>query len=149
MLSWLFSGPLPIGAEAPDFKLANQNGRAVSLSSLRGRPVVLVFYPGDDTPVCTKQLCEFRDNWALAEKYGAQVLGINNQRVARHGRFHDKHKFPFPLLVDEGQRVAAQYQANGLWWVRRTVYLIDAAGIIRFARRGKPHPSEVFAALPR
>lgn len=148
MLSWLFSEPLPIGTQAPDFSLANENGRLVKLSSLQGRPVVLVFYPGDDTPVCTRQLCEFRDNWALVQKHGAQVLGVNPQRVASHGRFHDKYKFPFPLLVDEGQRVAALYHANGLW-VKRTVYLIDAAGIIRFAQRGKPHPSDVMSVLTR
>ncbi len=75
----------------------------------------------------------------------AQVLGINPQSARSHRDFRDKYKFPFPLLVDKGQRVAELYHANGLM-VKRTVYLIDAAGVIRFARRGMPAPSEVLAA---
>ena len=148
MLSWLFSEPLPVGAQAPDFALPDQEGTIISMSSFRGRPVVLIFYPGDDTPVCTRQLCEFRDNWNLVQRAGAAVLGINPSSAGRHARFKDKHQFPFPLLVDQGQEVAALYHANGIW-VKRTVYLVDAAGIIRFAGRGKPSPSEVLSALGR
>jgi thioredoxin-dependent peroxiredoxin len=145
MLSWLFSDPLPVGAEAPEFALPDERGKTVRLSSLRGRNVVLVFYPGDDTPTCRKQLCEFRDRWSDARKRNATVFGVNPWSGDRHARFREKFQFPFPLLVDEGQKVAELYRAGGLV-VKRTVYLIGPDGKIRFARRGKPSPEEVFAA---
>jgi len=146
MLSWLFSEPLPVGSPAPDFALSDDAGHAVTLSALRGKNVVLVFYPGDDTPGCTKQLCEFRDEWKAAKAHGIKVFGVNPQGAASHARFREKFKLPFPLLVDQGQKVAQLYHANGLI-VKRTVYLIDADGVIRFARRGKPVPEEVLASV--
>ena len=145
MLSWLFSNPLPVGAAAPDFTLRDEGGNSVQLSALRGANVVLVFYPGDDTPVCRQQLCEFRDRWEQARRGNAQVFGVNPRGVESHRRFRDKFAFPFPLLVDRGQKVAALYNANG-WFVKRTVYLIGPDGTIRYARRGKPAPEEVLAA---
>lgn len=144
MLDWLFSKPLAPRTPAPDFSLPDDAGRTVTLSSLRGQSVVLVFYPGDDTPGCTKQLCEFRDSWEAAKARGAAVYGISPQGVQSHAKFRGKFQFPFPLLVDRGQRVAALYHAKGLI-VKRTVYLIGPDGIIRFARRGKPAPAEVLA----
>ena len=146
MFSWLFSDPLPVGAPAPDFSLPDDTGQTVSLSTLRGHPVVLVFYPGDDTPGCTRQLCEFRDQWDLARQRGASVFGVNPQSPASHVRFRQKFHFPFPLLIDRGQKVGALYRTNGLI-VKRTVYLIGPDGTIRFARRGMPKPAEVLAAL--
>jgi len=145
MLSWLFSDPLPVGSEAPDFTLHTQNGEAVALSALRGKNVVLVFYPGDDTMICRQQLCEFRDSWAQAEARNTIVFGVNPQSASSHGRFRDKFNLPFPLLVDDDQKVAALYNASGLF-VKRTVYLIDTDGVIRYSRRGKPAPEEVLAA---
>ena len=145
MLDWLFSDPLPTGSQAPDFTLAQQDGEPVTLSKLRGANVVLVFYPGDDTPVCRAQLCEFRDQWQQARESHVQVFGINPASAASHSKFREKHHFPFPLLVDAGQRVASLYHANGLL-VKRTVYLIGPDGVIRYARRGKPNPAEVLAA---
>jgi peroxiredoxin Q/BCP len=145
MLSWLFSDPLRIGEEAPDFSLADQDGNTVSLRDLRGKNVVLVFYPADETYVCTKQLCEFRDSWADAQAKDAVVLGINPASAAKHAAFRAHHKFPFPILVDEGQQVGAKYNANGLI-VKRTVYLIGKSGKIRYAQRGKPMPEQVLAA---
>ncbi len=145
MLSWLFSDPLPPGAAAPEFSLPDDSGRTISLSALRGQNVVLVFYPGDDTPGCTHQLCALRDSWAAARRKDVHVLGINPQRAASHERFRRKFQFPFPLLVDKGQKIAALYHANGLI-VKRTVYLIGRDGRIRFARRGMPKPSEVLEA---
>ena len=144
MLSWLFSKPLPAGAPAPDFSLPDDRGRTVTLSALRGKAVVLVFYPGDDTPGCTKQLCEFRDSWAAVAARGAEVFGISPQGAGSHVRFRNKFNFPFPLLVDRGQKVAALYHAKGII-VRRTVYLIGDDGTVRFSRRGKPSPQEVIA----
>jgi peroxiredoxin Q/BCP len=145
MFSWLFSDPLPAGMPAPEFSLPDDSGRPVTLSGLRGKGVVLVFYPGDDTPGCTKQLCEFRDSWDAVRKRGVEVFGVNPQSPVSHGKFRQKYHFPFPLLVDHGQKVAALYHANGLI-VKRTVYLIGPDGVIRFARRGMPKPSEVLAA---
>ena len=146
MFSWLFSDPLPAGTPAPDFSLPDDSGRAVTLSGLRGRGVILVFYPGDDTPGCTRQLCEFRDQWDAVRQHGVEVFGVNPQSPASHGRFRQKFHFQFPLLVDKGQKVAALYHANGLI-VKRTVYLIGADGLIRFSRRGMPKPAEVLAAV--
>lgn len=145
MLSWLFSDPLPVDAAAPDFSAADDSGRTVTLAALRGRYVVLVFYPGDDTPGCTKQLCQFRDNWSQATAQGVEVFGVNPQNARHHTSFRKKFRFPFPLLVDERQIIAQAYHANGLI-VKRTVYLIGPDGKILFARRGMPDPSEVLAA---
>jgi peroxiredoxin Q/BCP len=145
MLSGLFGGPLAVGAEAPDFELPDQDGKAVRLSALRGKNVVLVFYPGDDTPVCTKQLCEFRDGWAEARQKNTVVFGVNPWSAGSHSKFRAKFKLPFPLLVDKGQRVGSLYRTNSLL-VRRTVYLIGPDGRIRFAERGKPDAKNVLAA---
>ncbi len=145
MLSWLFSEPLPVGQDAPEFTLRDQDGVSVSLAGLCGKNVVLVFYPADETTVCTKQLCEFRDNWALVESKDAMVLGINPGNEAKHARFRANHGFPFGLLADPGQRVGALYHAKGLI-VKRTVYLVGKSGKIRYARRGKPVLEEVLAA---
>jgi peroxiredoxin Q/BCP len=145
MFDWLFSNPLPAGSQAPDFSLPDESGAVVRLSALHGRNVVLVFYPGDGTSVCTQQLCEFRDRWEQAKVRNAAVLGINPWSAASHRRFRDKYLFPFPLLVDKGQKVGELYKTSGLF-VKRTVYLIGPDGVIRFNQRGKPAPEEVLAA---
>jgi peroxiredoxin Q/BCP len=106
--------------------------------------VILVFYPGDETPGCTRQLCQFRDEWAAVKARGVEIFGVNPQGAKKHDHFRQKFKLPFPLLVDHGQRVAALYHANGLI-VKRTVYLIDPKGIIRFAQRGMPSPQDVLS----
>jgi thioredoxin-dependent peroxiredoxin len=144
MFAWLFSDPLPAGTPAPEFSLPDDSGHTVSLSTLRGKTVVLVFYPGDDTPGCTKQLCQFRDDWTEAQAQGVEIFGVNPQSATSHGKFRRKFQFPFPLLVDAGQKVAALYHANGLI-VKRTVYRIGPDGRIQFARRGMPSPKEVLA----
>jgi peroxiredoxin Q/BCP len=145
MFSWLFSGPLPAGAAAPDFSLPDQFGHEVKLSTLRGHNVVLVFYPGDDTPGCTKQLCQFRDQWSAVRAKGVEIFGVNPQSAVKHEKFREKFHFQFPLLVDAGQQVAKAYHANGLI-VKRTVYVVGPDGKIRFGKRGMPDPSEVLAA---
>jgi len=144
MLDWLFSSPLPAGTQAPEFALSDQDGNAVSLASLRGKNVVLIFYPGDDTPGCTKQLCDFRDTWAAAQAKNTVVYGVNPQNARSHAKFIGKYKLPFPLLVDPGQKMGEAYQTRGLI-VKRTVYLIGPDGVIRFARRGMPKPAEVLS----
>ena len=145
MLSWLFSEPLPVGQDAPEFTLLDQDGGEVALAALRGRNGVLVFYPADETTLCTQQLCEFRDNWAMVESKDAIVLGINPADPAKHARFRANHRFPFALLADPGQKVGGLFRAKGLI-VKRTVYLVGKSGKIRYARRGKPVPEEVLAA---
>src|ERR1039458_351825 len=144
MFSWLFAKPLPVGSAAPEFSLADDAGRPVTLSGLRGRYVALVFYPGDDTPGCTKQLCEFRDSWEAVRARGIEVFGVNPQNARSHARFREKFRLPFPLLVAPGRKVAALYQAGGPI-VKRTVYLIGPDGVIRLARRGMPKPAELLA----
>jgi len=145
MFGWLFSDPLPVGSKAPEFSLPDESGATVTLSSLRGKNVVLVFYPGDDTMVCTKQLYEFRDRWDQARMRNVVVYGVNPQSPESHKKFRDKYKFPFPLLVDRGQKAGDAYHTSGLF-VKRTVYLIGPDGTIRYAKRGKPAPEEVLGA---
>ena len=142
MLTRLFSSPLPAGTPAPDFSLPDETGRVVTLSGLRGREVVLVFYPGDGTPGCTRQLCTFRDAWEDARARGVEVFGVNPWSAEKHAKFRRTYGFPFPLLVDRGQKVGALYHTRGLY-VKRTVYRIGPDGVIRFARRGYPAPAEV------
>ncbi|SRR5579864_1740278 len=141
----LFSDPLPVGSKAPDFSLPDDTGATVTLASLRGKNVVLVFYPGDDTHTCTKQLCEFRDHWDQAKAKNAVVYGVNPQGAGKHQKFRAKYNFPFPLLVDKGQQMGKLYQTSSLI-VKRTVYLIGPDGTILYAKRGKPDPEEVLAA---
>ena len=148
MFSWLPRDPLPVGSKAPDFTLPTQAGKKVKLSELRGQNVVLVFYPGDDTLICRKQLCEFRDVWPDLHGQNVLVFGVNPQSAESHREFRERNKFPFPLLVDEGQRVAALYNCDG-GMVNRTVYLIGPTGIIRYAQRGMPKPEEVLAAAQK
>jgi peroxiredoxin Q/BCP len=146
MLSWLFARPLEPGGAAPDFTLADDSGGTVSLAALRGRPALLVFYPRDNTPGCTAQLCELRDNYAALQAAGVAVYGVNPQSAASHAGFRARQRYPFPLLVDTGQRVARLYHASGPA-PRRTVYLIGPDGVIRFAKRGAPPSREILAAL--
>ena len=127
---------LSVGDKAPDFTLPGTGGRDHSLSEHLGQPVVLVFYPGDDTPVCTRQLNSYNDELAQFEKVGAKVLAISSQDVASHEDFAARHGFGFPLLADTEKKVAALYGALGpLGFPRRSVFVVDAAGTIRYAHR--------------
>ena len=145
MFDWLFPDPLPVGSQAPDFTTADEHGAQVTLSALRGHNVVLVFYPGDDTAICTKQLCEFRDRWDAARQRNTLVFGVNPAGAQSHEKFRSKYSLPFPLLIDHGRRLATLYRCNGLI-VRRTVYLIGPDGSIRYGLRGKPQVEEVLNA---
>ena len=102
------------GAVAPDFELADQAGDVVSLSTLRGRWVVLYFYPKDDTPGCTREACSFRDSHEALRDLGAAVLGVSGDSTASHAKFATKYNLPFQLLVDADHRVAKAYGAWGL-----------------------------------
>lgn len=125
-----------VGDPAPDFELPGTGGRTFTLGEFRGRPVVLVFYPGDDTPVCTKQLNSYNEGLEQFDELDAQVIGISAQDVDSHDRFSDKHGFEFPLLADTDKTVAAAYGTLGpLGFPRRSVFIVDAEGIVRYAHR--------------
>ena len=124
-----------VGDQAPAFTLPSTSG-PVSLSQYLGRPVVLVFYPGDDTPVCTKQLNSYNDDLAQFDALDAQVLAISAQSVDSHEKFAGKHGFKFPLLADTDKTVAAAYGTLGpIGFPRRSVFIIDAHGVVRYAHR--------------
>jgi peroxiredoxin Q/BCP len=124
-----------VGDRAPAFTLQGTGG-AVSLADFAGRPVVLVFYPGDDTPVCTKQLNSYNEGLEQFEALDAQVLGISAQGLDSHQKFSGKHGFKFPLLADTDKHVAGLYGTLGpLGFPRRSVFVIDAAGVVRYAHR--------------
>jgi peroxiredoxin Q/BCP len=146
MLDWLLGGPLKVGSQAPPFALTDEQERVVTLEALKGKPAVLVFYPGDDTTICTKQLCEIRDDWDAFKRLGAAVYGVNGQSATAHGKFAAKYKFPFPLLVDKGWEMSKAYHA-GWGFVRRTVYVIGPDGRIFYAQRGKPSTADILSAI--
>jgi len=127
------------GQIAPDFALPATDGSTVRLSDLRGKKVVLYFYPKDDTPGCTKEACAFRDNLGVLQSMGVVVLGVSPDSVASHQKFAQKYGLPFPLLADEGAQVATTY---GVWkekkqygrtymGIERTTFLIDENGIVQ------------------
>lgn len=127
---------ISVGDTAPDFTLPATGGRTVSLSQFRGQPVVIVFYPGDDTPVCTKQLCSYNNELAQFSDVGAQVLAISAQDIESHEKFAAKHRFTFPLLSDTDKAVAGKYGTLGpLGFPRRSVFVVDAQGVVRYAHR--------------
>ena len=106
------TGMPQVGTLAPDFELPTGDGTRVHLADLRGKPVVLYFYPKDDTPGCTKEACSFRDAWGQIQAKGIVVLGVSKDSVSDHQKFAEKYSLPFPLLADESTEVA---QAYGVW----------------------------------
>jgi thioredoxin-dependent peroxiredoxin len=124
---------LSIGSPAPHFTATAHDGQKVDLSKLKGKQVVLYFYPKDDTPGCTKQACEIRDAWSQLQKAGILVFGVSTQDNASHKAFAAKYKLPFPLLPDEDGALAAKYKVpvvNGK--ARRITYLIGKDGKIKW-----------------
>ncbi|MBV1893128.1 MAG: peroxiredoxin [Ilumatobacteraceae bacterium] len=127
---------LSVGEPAPDFSLPGTGDRDYTLKEYRGQPVVLVFYPGDDTPVCTKQLNSYNDDLAQFGEVNAQLLGISAQDVSSHEAFSGKHGLQFPLLADTDKAVAGSYGTLGpIGFPRRSVFIVDADGIVRYAHR--------------
>jgi peroxiredoxin Q/BCP len=141
-----------IGDKAPDFSLKTEKGETVTLAgSLANGPVVLIFYPMDNTPGCTAQLCSARNDAPRYAEAGISVYGVNNGGAASHQRFAEKHNLRAPLLVDDGLRVAAAYDATislGLLrFINRTVVGIGRDGTIVFYKRGTPSTDEILDAL--
>ena len=146
------------GRPAPDFSLTSDSGEVVSLSDLRGRPVVLYFYPRDDTPGCTAQACGIRDVWTELQGKGAVVLGVSPDSPSKHVKFREKYGLPFTLLSDEAHEVAELY---GTWvekrmygktymGIERSTFVIDADGnVAKVMRKVKPgdHAADVLTAL--
>ena len=147
------------GDPAPDFTLTSDSGEQVSLESLRGQPVVLYFYPKDDTPGCTTQACAIRDAWGDFERRGATVVGVSPDSESSHVEFKEKYGLPFALLADSEHEVAERYGVwvektyNGktYWGVDRSTFVIGADGTLEKVLRGvKPdtHVELVLEALP-
>jgi len=146
------------GQRAPAFTLVSDDGTKVRLSELKGQPVVLYFYPKDDTPGCTREACAFRDRQSALKKLGAVVLGVSADSTESHVKFRDKYRLNFPLLADKDHAVAEKY---GAWreknmygkksmGIQRSTFLIDANGkVVRVWRRVNVdgHDEEVLAAL--
>ena len=125
-----------VGETAPEFTLPGTGGVSYSLSNYRGQPVVIVFYSGDDSPVCTKQLNSYNNELSAFEGVGAQVLAISAQDIESHESFASKYGFKFPLLADTDKTVASAYGTVGpLGFPRRSVFVVDGQGIIRYAHR--------------
>ena len=150
--------PITSSIPAPDFELTDETGAVRKLSDFRGKPVVLYFYPKDDTPGCTTEACNFRDDYSAYEKAGVMILGVSPDSVKSHVKFKEKFGLPFPLLADEEHQVCELY---GVWALKkfmgreylgvlRTTFLIDAGGqIVRVFENVKPaeHSAELLAAL--
>ena len=146
------------GSAAPDFELVSDSGETVRLADLRGKPVVLYFYPKDDTPGCTAQACGIRDAWGEFERAGAVVLGVSPDDEASHVKFKEKYELPFQLLADTDHAVAEDYgvwveksyAGNTYMGVERSTFVIDADGnVAKAMRKVKPdtHADDVLAAL--
>jgi peroxiredoxin Q/BCP len=149
---------LEIGDQAPNFTLKNEAGEDVTLSSFRGKPVIMYWYPRDDTPGCTTEACSFRDAYGEFRQAGAVVLGVSTDDVGSHAKFKSKYNLPFTLLSDPGHQVADQY---GVWGkkkfmgrefegVQRVTYLIDEQGIVKQVWpkvNPEGHADEILAVL--
>jgi peroxiredoxin Q/BCP len=149
--------PIPYGIQAPDFSLPDENNVTRRLSDFRGRPIVLYFYPKDDTPGCTTEACNFRDDYSAYVNADLVVIGVSPDSSKSHAKFKKKYSLPFPLLADEGHKVCSMY---GVWGAKksygrnyegvlRTTFLIDSSGrIAKVLENVKPaeHSSEVLEA---
>jgi thioredoxin-dependent peroxiredoxin len=150
--------PISSNIKAPDFSLPDETGTIYKLSDFFGKPLVLYFYPEDDTPGCTTEACNFRDDYSAYEKAGVTILGVSPDTPESHANFKAKYHIPFKLLADEGHHVCDLYGVWGLkqnygrdyMGVLRTTFLIDEKGIIkRVFEKVKPadHSVQVLAAL--
>tara|TARA_Y100000310_G_scaffold138733_1_gene137776 strand:+ start:25 stop:483 length:459 start_codon:yes stop_codon:yes gene_type:complete len=143
---------LSLGDKAPLFTLKNQKGEKISLSNFKNKKnVLLIFYPGDNTPGCTKQLCALRDDFSKFKKENTIIFGINHADHISHQKFINDYNFPFDLLIDTNHQVATKYQALksffGKTITARSVVLINKEGLIIYLKRGLPEDKDILAAL--
>ena len=141
-----------VGNAAPDFELKDQSGKPWRLSEQKGKVVAMIFYPRDETPVCTKQMCSMRDRWADYESTGAEVVGVSIGTVDSHKKFAEHHGLPQRLLADERGDVTRLYKMNSLLGVsQRAVVVIDQNGVIRYRKTVipifRPSDDEVINAI--
>ncbi len=145
------------GSKAPIFKGVDQNGKAISLADFKGKKVILYFYPKDDTPTCTVQACNLRDNYAALIKKGYHVIGVSTDNVKSHKKFEEKFSLPFPLVADEDKKIVDKYNLWGekkfmghtYMGTTRTTFLIDETGkIVKIIEKpeSKNHTEEILAA---
>jgi len=138
--------PLPVGTQAPNFDLpASLSDHNVTLADFAGKNLILVFYPKDSTPGCTKQLCALQGDRSMFRELNTEVIASNPGSVKSHTNFSEKQGYEFPILVDAERTMATAYHAlkeNGTS-IQRTVYIIDAEGVIRFAQQGMPSDEEL------
>ncbi len=150
--------PISAGGQAPDFTLSDDEGRMHTLSDYRGKPVVLYFYPKDNTSGCTKEACGFRDDYSAYQDVGVTILGVSPDSSKSHANFRDKYELPFTLLADPDREVIKMYGAWGLKklygreyeGVMRTTFLIGEDGdILKVFEKVKPanHSAEILAVL--
>lgn len=144
--------PIKVGDKAPLFTLKNQAGQKIALKDFLGKKnVLLIFYPGDNTPGCTKQLCAVRDDFSKFKNLDAVVFGVNHGDDTSHQKFIDKYQFPFDLLIDEDRNVSRKYKALKFMFghesIKRSVVLIDKQGKIIFLKRGMPSDQEIIDSL--
>jgi thioredoxin-dependent peroxiredoxin len=144
--------PIKIGDKAPLFILKNQSNQEIALKDYKGKKnVLLIFYPGDNTPGCKKQLCAIRDDFSKFEKLDTIVFGINHADDKSHQKFIDKNSFSFDLLIDTDYKVSTKYKALriilGYKSIKRSVVLIDKEGKIVFLKRGMPTDKEILETL--
>ena len=150
--------PISVGIPAPDFNLLDDTNTPRHLSDFRGQPVILYFYPADDTPGCTKEACNFRDDYSAYQNTGVTILGVSPDSVKSHVKFKNKFQLPFPLLADEDHKICNLYEVWGpkkfmgksYEGVLRTTFLIDSQGNIAHVFenvRPAEHSAEVLAAL--
>ena len=147
---------LQVSDKAPGFVLEDDQGGRFSLADNAGEKILLVFYPGDNTPVCTKQLCDYRDGVEAFEGMGVKIVGISNDGAESHRKFREKHELPFTLLTDPDLEVAAKYDSKGMLGMKRSVFLVDEGGVIRYLhieslalfRRKREELLQVISDLP-
>ena len=140
---------LKVGDKAPEFTMVSSTGDTVRLNDYSGKnSVVLIFYPGDETPGCTKQLCAVRDDYSKFETKAVKVFGVNPAGMESHQKFVKRYGFQFPLLIDEKSAIAKLYGCEFGPMVKRTVYAIDPQGKIVYVKQGMPSDDEILAAIP-
>ncbi|CAK8563947.1 unnamed protein product [Lathyrus sativus] len=133
------------GSKPPAFTLKDQDGKSVSLSKYKGKPVVVYFYPADETPGCTKQACAFRDSYEKFKKAGAEVVGISGDGTASHKAFAQKYKLPYTLLSDEGNKVRKEWGVPGDFFGSlpgRETYVIDKNGVVQLVYNNQFQPEK-------
>jgi thioredoxin-dependent peroxiredoxin len=140
---------LPVGSQAPDFNdvLATGN-KKINLQDYRGQFLIMVFYPKDQTPGCTKQLCALRDDVKVFEGLNTHIVGVNPDGLESHERFVQAQSYPFPILVDAGSKIAMDYGASKPeGGIQRTVYIVGPQGQIIFAEQGMPTDETLAEAI--